>query len=556
MRALVDMETDVAIVGAGPVGLAAAIELGQRGVRCIVVERNDRVGYSPRAKTTNVRSREHLRRWGIADALRRASPISPNRPSTVVFATRMNGPLIARFENALNGSRVRNNLYSEEAQWVPQYVLEDVLRQCAQSLPDVTILFEIEFVSLTQTASGVAIQVRDVRRNRTATMQSRYLIGADGARSSVRDAIGVTMIGEGAYSRNFSIIFRAPDLSAQQIHGPAIMYWMLNEEMPSLLGPMDEEGLWTFMITKLPASVDPATVDAGDLIRRGTGLRDLAIEVVGTDLWVAHRLVADHYSRGHVFLAGDACHLHPPFGGFGMNMGIGDAVDLGWKMAAHFAGWGGDDLLPTYEIERRPIHERTIAEAVHNFDHTGTQIIRPDLEAPGAVGEATRSEVADLIEATKMREFKTLGIVLGMRYVNSPIIVADGSTPPPEHFMLYVPSAHPGCLAPHLWLTDGSSLYDHFGPGFTLLITEGDEHAADRLAEAATKSNIPLKVLTPMNARLHQRYEARYALIRPDQHVAWRGNDIPADCEALLTHVTGARRKAGTTQALEHHRVR
>ena len=202
------------IVGAGPVGLAAAIELGQRGVRCIVVERNDRVGYSPRAKTTNVRSREHLRRWGIADALRRASPISPDRPSTVVFATRMNGPLIARFENALNGSRVRNNLYSEEAQWVPQYVLEDVLRQCAQSLPHVTIHFETEFVTLTQTASGVATQVRDVRRGRTATMQSRYLIGADGARSSVRDAIGVTMIGEGAFSRNFSIIFRAPDLAS------------------------------------------------------------------------------------------------------------------------------------------------------------------------------------------------------------------------------------------------------------------------------------------------------------------------------------------------------
>src|SRR5580693_289215 len=208
MRTTVDAETDVLIVGAGPVGLAAAIELGQRGVRCIVVERNDRVGYSPRAKTTNVRSREHLRRWGIADALRRASPISPDRPSTVVFATRMNGPLVARFENALNGSRVRNNLYSEEAQWVPQYVLEDVMRQCAQSLPHVTIHFETEFVSLTQTASGVATQVRDVRRGRTATMQSRYLIGADGARSSVRDAIGVTMIGEGSFSRNFSIIFR------------------------------------------------------------------------------------------------------------------------------------------------------------------------------------------------------------------------------------------------------------------------------------------------------------------------------------------------------------
>jgi 2-polyprenyl-6-methoxyphenol hydroxylase-like FAD-dependent oxidoreductase len=542
MGALADAETDVLIVGAGPVGLAAAIELGQRGVRCIVVERNDRVGYSPRAKTTNVRSREHLRRWGIADALRRASPISPDRPSTVVFATRMNGPLIARFDNALNGSRERNNLYSEEAQWVPQYVLEEVLRQCAQSLPGVAVHFETEFISLEQTASGVIAQLRNARDGGATAIQSRYLIGADGARSAVRDAIGSSMIGEGAFSRNFSIIFRAPELTARQIHGPGIMYWMLNEEVPSVLGPMDEEGLWMFMVTKLPDNVDPAEIDAVELIRRGTGLSDLPIEIVGTDLWVAHRLVADRYARGRVFLAGDACHLHPPFGGFGMNMGIGDAVDLGWKMAGRLAGWGGDDLLASYEIERRPVHERTIAEAVHNFAQTGSQIVRPDLEAPGVVGEATRHEVADLIEATKVREFKTLGIVLGMRYADSPIIVADGSTPPPEHFMLYVPSAHPGCLAPHLWLADGSSLYDHFGPGFVLLVTEGDGREAERLAAAAANHKVPLKVLAPANARLRQRYEARFVLIRPDQHVAWRGDQIPSDCDALIAHVTGAKR--------------
>src|ERR1700677_4952738 len=210
MGGISEAETDVLIVGAGPVGLAAAIELGQRGVRCIVVERNDRVGYSPRAKTTNVRSREHLRRWGIADALRRASPISPDRPSTVVFATRMNGPLIARFENALNGSRERNNLYSEEAQWVPQYVLEEVLRQRAQSFPNVALHFETEFVSFEQTANGVVSRFRELRTGRITNVESSYLIGADGARSVVRDAIGGTMIGEGAFSKNYTIIFKAP----------------------------------------------------------------------------------------------------------------------------------------------------------------------------------------------------------------------------------------------------------------------------------------------------------------------------------------------------------
>jgi 2-polyprenyl-6-methoxyphenol hydroxylase-like FAD-dependent oxidoreductase len=532
------LQVEVLIVGAGPVGLSAAIELGRRGVRCLVVERNDRVGYSPRAKTTNVRTREHLRRWGIADALRQASPIAPDRPSTVVFATRMNGHFLARFENALSGSRERNNLYSEEAQWVPQYILEDVLRQRAQSFACVTVRFETEFVSFEQTAQGVTAKVRDLRSGSIATVESAYLIGADGARSAVREAIGAAMVGQGAFSKNYTIIFKAPDLAARNKFEQAIMYWMVNEDVPSLLGPMDEQGLWFFMATKLDA--DPATIDAVDLIRRGTGLSDLAIEIVATDFWVAHRLVADSYARGRVFLAGDACHLHPPFGGFGMNMGIGDAVDLGWKMAARLGGWGGNDLLASYEIERRKVHERTIAEAVYNYGSVANQLVRPALEEPGVIGEATRREVADIIAATKVREFKTLGIVLGMRYEDSPIVVPDGSEPPVDHYMLYVPSAHPGCLAPHLWLEDGSSLYDHFGDGFTLLVTAGNAKAADAFLAVAAKRNVPVKVLALPDNRLRGRYEAGFALIRPDQHVAWRGNSFPADCDALLARITGA----------------
>ncbi|HWE72612.1 MAG TPA: FAD-dependent oxidoreductase [Stellaceae bacterium] len=539
----INRETDVLIVGAGPVGLAAAIELGRRGVRCTVIERNDRVGYSPRAKTTNVRTREHLRRWGIADALRRASPISPDRPTTVVFATRMNGPPLTRIENALNGSRERSNLYSEEAQWVPQYVLEDVLRRCAQSLPSVAVHFETVFESFEQTEDRVVSRMRDVRNARDIEIRSTYLIGADGARSAVRDSIGAAMVGDQAYSRNYSIIFKAPDLDARQIHGPAIMYWMINEDVPSLLGPMDEDGLWFFMATKLDGDLDPTAADGATLIRRATGLHDLGVDIVGTDLWLAHRLVADRYSRGRVFLAGDACHLHPPFGGFGMNMGIGDAVDLGWKMAAHLSGWGGDTLLASYELERRKVHERTMAEAVFNYSLTSNQLVRPGLEEPGLIGAATRREVADIIEATKVREFKTLGIVLGMRYEDSPIVVPDGSEPPADHFMLYIPSAHPGCLAPHLWLADGSSLYDHFGDGFTLLVTEGDPAATEGLFTAANRANIPLKVLAPHDGRLRNRYGARFAIIRPDQHVAWRGDLLPADASELLARITGRTRQ-------------
>lgn len=547
-------KVDVLIAGAGPAGLASAIELGHRGVRCLVVERNDRVGYSPRAKTTNVRTREHLRRWKIADALREASPISPDHPATVVFATRMNGPLLARFENAMNGNRTRNNLYSEESQWVPQYVLEEVLRRRASSFPNVTILFNIELVSFSETECGVVSEIKDVSNGVTHQVDSTYLIGADGARSGVREAIGATMVGDSAFSRNYSIIFRAPDLASRHHHGRAIMYWMINEDVPSLLGPMDEEGLWFFMATKLPGDIEPASVDPVDLIRRGTGLVDLRVEVVGTDLWLAHRLVADRYATARVFLVGDACHLHPPFGGFGMNMGIGDAVDLGWKMAAALQGWGGVGLLASYEIERRPVHQRTISEAVLNYDSVANQLVRPGLEDEGLIGQATRAEVGDIIEAIKIREFKTLGIVLGQCYADSPIIVPDGSEPPPEHFMLYVPSAHPGCLAPHLWMRDGSSLYDHFGPGFTILVTDGTAAEAYRFAAAAAARSLPLKVIAPDDQRLPGRYEARFALIRPDQHIAWRGNALPANADDLLAQVTGGHTEKNQTprQQLSH----
>jgi 2-polyprenyl-6-methoxyphenol hydroxylase-like FAD-dependent oxidoreductase len=536
-------EVDVLIAGAGPVGLSLAIELGQRGIRCLAVERNDRVGYSPRAKTTNVRTREHLRRWGIADTLRQASPIPPDYPPDVVFATRMNGPALSRFENAFNGSRVRNELYSEEAQWVPQYTLEEVLRAEAVSLPGVEVAFDTELRAIEQAEDAVMAEVAHMPSGTVRRVRSQYLIGADGGRSFVRGFLGIGMAGESGVAKNYSIIFRAPDLAARHPHGPAIMYWMVNADVPGLLGPMDEHGLWFFMATKLANDVDPATVDPVELVRRGTGLSDLAVKVIHADPWVAHSLIADAYSKGRIFLAGDACHLHPPFGGFGMNMGIGDAVDLGWKLAARLQGWGGAALLGSYETERRPVHERTIRESVVNYAVVGNQLVRPTLEEPGPAGDATRREVGELIQSSKGREFYTLGLVLGARYDNSPVLVPDGTQPPQEHFADYVPSACPGSLAPHAWLADGSSLYDHFGPGLTLLATgkgpntENDD-GTNALAQNAADRGIPFKLLSLDEPSLQSRYQARFALIRPDQYVAWRGNRLP-EPGPLLERVTG-----------------
>ena len=308
------IQTRVLIVGAGPVGLALAIELGHRSIPCILIERNPRVGYAPRAKTTNVRTREHFRRWGIADDLRAASPLGVDYPSNVIFCTRLAGVELARFENAMYCAPGRNPLYSEHAQWIPQYSVEEVMRAHAQSLADVDLRFNNELESFEQDAREVVAKVRDLGSGDVHSIQADYLVGADGARSSVRDAIGARMEGTYGLSRNYNVVFRAPGLAQKHKLGPGIMYWQVNADVPSVIGPMDRGDKWFFMPTAIQDGVKFAASDAPSLIRKSTGI-DLPYEVLSSDEWVASRLLADRYRDRRVFLAGDACHLHPPFGG-------------------------------------------------------------------------------------------------------------------------------------------------------------------------------------------------------------------------------------------------
>jgi 2-polyprenyl-6-methoxyphenol hydroxylase-like FAD-dependent oxidoreductase len=534
------LRTDVVIVGAGPVGLSLAIELGLRSVRCVVVEQHDRVGLNPRAKLTNVRSREHLRRWGIADELRRASGLPSDYPPSIVFATRLNGYSLARFENAFYCSPARSDLYSESAQWVPQFVLEEVLRSRAAGMPAVEIRFNRRLEGFTQDAGGVTAELRDPRTGARSALRAAYLVGADGAHSTVRTILGISMQGPGALAPNLNVIFRAPALAALHDKGPAIQYWMVNSEAPAYLGPMDAHGLWFLIAPRLPGGTDLARVDAKALVRRACGL-DFDMEIVHADPWTAHRLIAGRYGKGRALLAGDACHLHPPSGGHGMNMGIGDAVDLGWKLAAILKGWGGAGLLETYERERKPVHQRVIDAAVESYALVGSELVREDIEDPGAAGDRVRKEVGDLILEHKLPEFRSLGLVLGYRYRDSPIIVSDGTPPAAEQVTEYRPSAQPGCLAPHMWLADGSSLYDHFGAGFTLLIDGRAriEHVMGAKQAAAAKG-VPLEIIPVGEPGFRKLYGAELALVRPDQHVAWRGERLPGNGVELLERARGA----------------
>ena len=516
------MHADVLIVGAGPVGLAAAIELGMRGVGVLLVERNARVGVAPRAKTTNVRTRTHLRRWGIADQLAAEAPFGVDYPNNMVFVTRLAGPELARFENAFDASPARSPLYPEHAQWIPQYTLEKVMLAKARSLASVDIRLGAEFVSAEQDDGRVTSALR-CDDGEALEIVSRYLIGADGARSRVRELIGARMEGRHGLSHHYNIIFRAPGLAERHAHGPAAIYWQIGKHGFSAIAPMDKDDIWAFM----PGGAKPGEAlsndEAAALIRDRTGI-DLPYEILSADSWSASELLADRYADRRIILAGDACHLHPPAGGYGMNMGVGDGVDLGWKIAATLQGWGGPELVKSYEAERRPVHRAVIDEAMANY---AIYVAPPpaEIEDDTVQGEAIRVQVGAAIQASKGREFNTLGTVLGLCYRNSPIVAAEDTAAPAHDSQIYRPEARPGCLAPHAWLGDGRSLYDLFGDGFALIAAaDADPRQVENAREQARALGVPLSVVQPRDVAVAALYEAQLALIRPDQHVAWRGD--------------------------------
>lgn len=522
-------DADVLVVGAGPAGLSIALELGLHGRRCLVVEAEARSGLAPRAKTTNVRTRELMRRWGIAGDLARLSPFGIDYPSDVVFATSMRGPELARFENASCCAPRRDDRYSEHGQWIPQYKVEQVLREAARRCPTVSFLQPARLVGFEQDDRGVSATLED-GDGRPRTVRADYLVGADGARSTVRELLGIQMDGISPLGHHRNHIIHAPGLARRHALGDAIMYWLVNAQCPAVLAPLDVGDLWTFGGSRAAMTGDPVA-----MIRATIGFDDQPVEIRAQDDWTAHQLVAREYGRGRVFLIGDACHLHPPFGGHGMNMGVGDAVDLGWKLNAVLAGWGGGQLLASYGVERGQVHRRVVDESVANHKHLSSSFYAPGLDEPGPEGDALRAQTRERILAAKRPEFDSLGLVIGYHYEDSPVLLrepADG--PPRAPRASYEPCARPGCRSPHAWLGEGRgagvSLFDHYDrDGFTLLATRG-EAAADRAAveaaaRAAARSGIPLRTFTPPTAALRELFKADYVLVRPDHHVAWRGDD-------------------------------
>jgi 2-polyprenyl-6-methoxyphenol hydroxylase-like FAD-dependent oxidoreductase len=532
----VPQETQVLIVGGGPVGLSAAVELGRRGMQCVIVEPRLSVSrLRPRAKTTSVRTMEHFRRWGLAERIREIAPLKVAWSQDVVFCTTLLGHEVMRFTDCLGLATRHTDAFAEPGQQIAQPLVEEVLREAVAEGNPCLLCLGWSLHALQQHDDEVqAIIVNEQGEQRR--IRASYVVGCDGSRSIVRRAIGAHYEGTSDLRPNFGLVFRAPGLAERQPHGPAVHYWVLNPACPGVLGRMDLEDQWWAIANGVPAEIGQA--DPHALIRGLVGA-EIEAEVLGTDPWTARMLLADRYRSGRIFLAGDAAHLNPPWGGHGFNTGIGDAVNIGWKLAAVLEGWGGEGLLASYEAERRPVAERTIREATANMSVLAPELGDPELEASGLVGEQARHAAAQVIRAAKDREFHSLGIVLGYQYDASPVIIDDGTPPLPEG-QEYEPTARPGARLPHLWLPDGASLYDRLGNGFSLLRLR-HEAAVTPLIEAAASRGVPLTVIELRGESLEKIYEASLLLVRPDQHVAWRGISVdrPA-ADAIIDRARGA----------------
>ncbi|HWI79396.1 MAG TPA: FAD-dependent oxidoreductase [Ramlibacter sp.] len=531
------LTTEVLVAGGGPCGLMLANELGRRGVRSLLVEPRLGTAFNPQANATQARTMEHFRRLGLAAEIR-AQGLPPDHPTDIAYFTRYARHELARLSLPTAAQAV-HEIRSLRGSWsaaelphrVSQKFVEATLLRHARALPFNDIRHGWRLLEFEEYGQGVRAVVRPEAGGESVTVQARYLVGADGARSMVRNALGIAWGGATGVRRDFmggqmfAVYLRAPGFYAVLPHPRAWMYVSVNHERRAFMASVDGKSEFAFHAALHDGENGDAwgEADARRVFAQALGV-EIPIEVLSVGTWTAgHSLVAQSFRRGRVFLAGDAAHLFTPTGGLGYNTAVEDAVNLGWKLASVLRSGAPSTLLDSYERERKPLAERNTAYARRFADSVGLFPARPVLEEDSPAGAAERERAGAHLNAHVRLEFNIPGVTFGGRYDGSPLIVSDGTQAPPDEPNVYVPTATPGGRPPHAWLDDGRSLFDTFHTEWTLLALGPRPPDTGAFTAAAQELGLDLKVVAHASPALRDLYEAPLALIRPDQIVAWRG---------------------------------
>jgi len=546
-------ETQVAIIGAGPVGLCLALDLAWRGIQVTLVEQRP-AGEPPSVKCNHIASRtmEAFRRLGLAGRIRSAG-LPDDYPNDVTVRTRATGYELTRIHLPCRRTRYTDTSgpdgwwpTPEPAHRVNQIYFEPILYAAAKSHERIRILNDYRVEEIQQDTAEGRLLARNLKSGERLEVRAQYVVGCDGGRSLARRAIGAVLHGDEVIQRVQSSFIRAPDLINIVTKPDAWMSYLYTPERAGNLVAIDGKELWLVHNYLLPGEQDFDCVDRAACIRLLLGVdTSFAYELLAKEDWIGRRLVADKLRNGRVFICGDAAHLWVPYAGYGMNAGIADAMDLSWQLAAHLNGWAPSSILDGYEIERLPITEQVSRFAMrHAMGAIAERTSIPaNIEHPTPEGAAVRKRVGDAAYNLHVQQFACAGLNYGYFYVNSPLIIYDGEPAPGYSMYDYSPSTVPGCRLPHLWLPDGRSVYDLLGREFTLLRFDPAVDVEPLLA-ASRRLQIPLNLLDLDLGGIPAPYRTALCIARPDVHDAWRADQLPASPESLLATITGGGRAA------------
>jgi 2-polyprenyl-6-methoxyphenol hydroxylase-like FAD-dependent oxidoreductase len=550
-----ELKTRVLVVGGGPVGLTIAMDLAQRGIDVVVAEIRHR-GEPPSVKCNHVsaRSMEIFRRLGVAKALREAG-LPADYPNDVAYRTAVTGTELSRIP--IPARKDRYTATGGPDTWWPtpepphrinQIFLEPVIFAHAESTDGVRILNRTQIEDFVQDAEGVDATATNLDTGETFRIRCDFMIGCDGGKSMVRKKIGAKLSGTDVVGRVQSTYFRAPALLGLLKYKPAWATFALNTRRCGNVYAIDGKETW-LVHNYLHADETFDSVDRDWAVRTILGVGpDFAYDIITKEDWIGRRLVADKFRDRRVFICGDASHLWIPMAGYGMNAGLADAMNLSWTLAAYLQGWAGESILDAYEAERLPITEQVSQFAMNHALALQAQRegVPQDIEKEGPEGDAVRQAAGRALYDLNVQQYCCGGLNFGYFYDKSPLIAYDQESPPAYTMSAFTPSTVPGCRTPHVWLQDGTSLYDALGSGYAIIRKDPSVNVAPLLA-AAERHGVPMKVVDLDAREGAEVYDHALVLSRPDQHVAWRGDACPTDCPALVDRIRGALGKNGHT---------